>query len=263
MPELIEKGVCRLSVVPVRVKPLDSSEMLTQLLFGEHYSVFEENSRGTWVRIKMYYDGYEGWIDKRQHYPISDAYFDQINSADYKVCIDRNSSILFKKRTLSILMGSVLPIASTELFEVEEQFAFNGESKNLGDVWDFDRLKQIAFKYLNSPYLWGGKSPYGIDCSGFTQMVFKICGYRLERDASMQSKQGRAVKSIKEAIPGDLCFFGTKTKIDHVGIFLEANRVVHSSGYVRISEINEEGSVILDGGLKTHRLQKIRRAMPK
>lgn len=261
MPELIEKGVCRLSLVPVRVKPLDSSEMLTQLLFGDHYSVFEENSRGTWVRIKIYYDGYEGWIDKRQHYPISDAYFEQINSADYKVCIDKTSSVLFKKRKLLVLLGSVLPIASTELFKVEEQFAFNGESKNLGEVWDFDRLKQIAFKYLNSPYLWGGKSPFGIDCSAFTQMVYKICGYRLERDAPMQSNQGRKVESLEKAIPGDLCFFGTKTKIDHVGILLENDRVIHSSGYVRISEFNEENTLILDDALKTHKLQKIRRVI--
>jgi hypothetical protein len=79
MPVLVEKGVCRLSVVPVRTKPLDSSEMVTQLLFGDHYSVVEENNRGTWVRIKVYFDGYEGWIDRKQHYQIPEAYFDQMN----------------------------------------------------------------------------------------------------------------------------------------------------------------------------------------
>ena len=93
MPILNEKGVCRLSIVPVRTKPLDSSEMVTQLLFGDHYSVVEESNRGKWVRIKIYNDGYEGWIDKKQHYLITDAYFDQINSPDgmwyYCICLSR------------------------------------------------------------------------------------------------------------------------------------------------------------------------------
>ena len=259
MPILEEKGVCRLSVVPVRTKPLDSSEMVTQLLFGDHYSVVEENNRGKWVRIKIYADGYEGWIDKKQHYLISDAYFEQISNADYKVCLDRATTILFKKRTLPILLGSVLPIASVELFKIEEQFAFNGESKNLGELWPFDRLKQVAFKFLNAPYLWGGKSPFGVDCSGFTQIVFKMCGYRLERDSAMQYNQGQKVASLEDAAPGDLCFFGTKTKINHVGILLENKRIIHASGYVRIDEITEEGIINKDSGEKTHNLNSIRR----
>lgn len=259
MPELNEKGVCRLSVVPVRTKPLDSSEMVTQLLFGDHYSVFEESSRGSWVRIKIYFDGYEGWVDKKQHYQIPEAYFDQINSADYKVCLDKSATILFKKNTISILLGSVLPIAATELFKVEEQLAFNGESKNLGEVWPFERLKQVAFKYLNAPYLWGGKTPFGIDCSGFTQMVFKISGYRLERDSAQQSMQGRKVDSLAEAQPGDLCFFGTKTKITHVGILLESDRIIHASGQVRIDEITEEGIINNETREKTHSFNSIRR----
>ena len=259
MPVLNEKGVCRLSIVPVRTKPLDSSEMVTQLLFGDHYSVVEESNRGKWVRIKVHNDGYEGWIDKKQHYFITEAYFEQINSADYKVCLDRATTILFKKRTLPILLGSVLPIASVELFKLEEQFAFNGESKSLGEVWPFERLKQVAFKYLNAPYLWGGKTPFGIDCSGFTQMVFKICGYRLERDSAMQCNQGRVVDTLVQAEPGDLCFFGTKTKINHVGILLENERIIHASGFVRIDEITEEGIINKDTGEKTHNINSIRR----
>lgn len=259
MPVLNEKGVCRLSVVPVRTRPLESSEMVTQLLFGDHYSVFEESNRGKWVRIKAYFDSYEGWIDKKQHYRISEEYFDQINSADYKVCLDRTATVLFKKKTLPILIGSVLPLASVELFKMEEQFAFNGESKNLGEIWRFDRLKQVAFHYLNAPYLWGGKSPFGIDCSGFTQMVFKISGYRLERDSAMQAKQGRSVESLEKAEPGDLCFFGTKTKINHVGILLENERIIHASGCVRIDDISNEGIIDADTGEKSHNLNTIRR----
>ncbi|HHL51918.1 MAG TPA: hypothetical protein ENJ39_00950 [Flammeovirgaceae bacterium] len=259
MPVLNEKGVCRLSAVPVRVKPLDSAEMVTQLLFGDHYSVFEENNRGTWVRIKMHFDGYEGWIDRKQHYPISEEYFNQINSTDYKVCLDKTATILFRKQTLTILIGSVLPIAANELFKMEEQLAFNGESKSLGEIWGFDRLKQVAFRYLHAPYLWGGRTPFGIDCSGFTQIVFKICGYHLERDSPMQARQGTAVKTLRQAEPGDLCFFGSKTKITHVGLLLEDNRIIHASGQVRIDDLTEDGIIHSESGVKTHNLNCIRR----
>jgi len=233
--------------------------MVTQLLFGDHYTVVEDSNRGKWVRINVYFDGYEGWIDKKQHYRISEEYFEQINSADYKVCLDRSTTVLFKKKTLPILIGSVLPIGSVELFKVDEQFAFNGESKNLGEVWRFDRLKQVAFKYLNAPYLWGGRTPFGIDCSGFTQIVFKISGYKLERDSAMQAKQGRKVDSLAKGEPGDLCFFGTKTKINHVGILLENERVIHASGHIRIDEMTAEGIFSAETGEKTHSLNGIRR----
>lgn len=259
MPVLEEKGVCRLSVVPIRARPLESAEMVTQLLFGDHYHVYEESNRGKWLRIKVEFDGYEGWLDRKQHYRISEEYFEQINSADYKVCLDRVTTVLFKKRTIPILLGSVLPIASVELFKLEEQFAFNGESKNLGEAWGFDRLKQVAFKYLHAPYLWGGRTPFGIDCSGFTQMVFKICGYRLERDSPMQANQGRRIDSLNNAQPGDLAFFGTKTKVNHVGIVLENERIIHASGQVRIDELTEEGIINAETGEKSHSLNTIRR----
>lgn len=145
---------------------------------------------------------------------------------------------------------------------MEEQFAFNGESKSLGQKRDFEFLRSIAFKYLNAPYQWGGKSPFGIDCSGFTQMIFKISGYQLLRNASQQAHHGKKVKSISDALPGDLAFFqNTEGKIIHVGIILTDERIIHASGKVRIDHFLEEGILNADTKIYTHQLAEIRRIL--
>lgn len=159
-------------------------------------------------------------------------------------------------------MGSILPIATNELFKMEEQLAFNGESKSLSQKREYDFLKQIAMKYLNAPYLWGGRSPFGIDCSGFTQNVFRICGYVLPRDASQQVKSGVVVDSLAETTPGDLAFFaGESGKITHVGIVIEENQIIHASGKVRIDGIDDRGIVHSDSGKVTHQLSSLRRIL--
>jgi cell wall-associated NlpC family hydrolase len=145
---------------------------------------------------------------------------------------------------------------------MEEQFAFNGEAKNLGQKREFEFLKNIAQKYLNTPYQWGGKNPFGIDCSGFTQMVFKISGYRLFRDASQQATQGRSIKDLKEARPGDLAFFQNDDgKITHTGIMIGGDKIIHASGKVRIDLLQEEGIINQETRVCTHRFSHIRRIL--
>lgn len=258
----LEHGVCRLSLVPVRKDPTHKSEQVTQLLFGDNYEVLEKSKDGRWLRIKIYFDQYEGWIDSLQHHPISHDYFEYINQAELKITTDITSTMLYNKSPQLILMGSIIPISSSELFKMEEQFAFNGEAKSLGQKREFEFLKNIAQKYLNVPYLWGGKSPFGIDCSGFTQSVFKICGYRLFRDAAQQANQGRAVKKLEEALPGDLAFFkDSEDKITHVGIVLGGDRIIHASGRVHIDHLNEEGILAMETKIYTHQLSHIRRIL--
>ncbi len=255
------KGVCRLAIVPVRSYPSETSEMVTQLLFGEHYTVLEAMNEGRWLKIEIHFDEYLGWIDAKQHYAISGTYFNHLNDVNFKICTDVSGSLLFNKSPIQILIGSILPISSMELFNMEEQLAFNGESHNMGDVMGFDFIKQIAYKYLNAPYLWGGKTPFGTDCSGFIQMVFKIAGYKLSRDASEQALQGNKVDALENSQPGDLCFFGTKTKITHVGMLLPEGKIIHASGQVRIDTISEQGIHLASTNALTHKLQLIKRVL--
>lgn len=252
-------GVCRLSIVPVRGEAADSSEMVTQLLFGDHYTVLEEHEGRKWLKIEIYFDKYIGWIDAKQHHAISEAYFNQINNSDYKVCTEVMSSILFHKNHINIVIGSVLPISTNELFKMEEQLAFNGESKSLSLRRDVEFIKIMANKYLSSPYLWGGRSPFGIDCSGFSQNVFRLAGYSLPRDSSIQAKEGEEV-IFGDHQSGDLAFFSNdKGKVTHVGILLSRTEIIHASGKVRKDSFDEKGILIEENNQYSHNLYSIRR----
>jgi hypothetical protein len=215
-----------------------------------------------WVRIRIHADLYEGWLAEKQHHAITKDFFEQINHANYKISTDLTSSLLYKKSPLTILLGSIVPISNSELFKMEEQFAFNGESKSLGQKREYEFLKFIALKYLNAPYQWGGKSPFGIDCSGFTQMVFKISGYPMLRDASQQASHGKKVNSLSEALPGDLAYFqNSEGHINHVGIILEEDKIIHASGKVHVDLILEEGILNAESKIYTHHLGGIRRIL--
>ena len=257
--DVIDYGVCRLALVAVRWKPDDREQQVTQLLFGDHYEVLDTSQDGKWLLIRVFTDRYEGWIDRKQHHAVTLEYFDQINHANFKITTDLTAGILYKKSPMTILMGSIVPVSQVELFKVEEQLAFNGESKSLAQKRDFEYLKSIAMKYVNAPYQWGGKGPFGIDCSGLVQMVFKICGYPLSRDARQQAAQGRPVE---EAKPGDLAFFhNPEGQIVHVGILLEDEKIIHASGHVRIDRLMEEGILNLETKIYTHTLAAIRRVL--
>ncbi|MBK6266343.1 C40 family peptidase [Marivirga sp. S37H4] len=257
-----QKGISRLSVIPVRKSGADTAEMVTQLLFGDHYKVLEVSENGKWIKIKIHFDGYEGWIDVKQFHAITDEYFDQINHSDYKICTDLTASILYQKSLLPVTIGSIIPINTNEIFKIEEHLGFNGEAKSLSARRDFEYCKSIGMKYLNAPYMWGGKSPFGIDCSGYTQIVFRICGYHLFRDASEQVSQGKSVDSLENSKPGDLAFFrNEERKVVHVGILLENQTILHASGKVKIELIDENGIFNIEQKSYTHYLTDIRRIL--
>lgn len=258
--EVTEYGVCRLALVAVRNSPNPDARQTTELLFGDHYEVLKKADNGNWLFIKIHFDGQEGWINVEQHHAISQEYFDQINHANFKITTDITCNILYKKSPLTILLGSIVPISNSELFKMEEQFAFNGEAKSLGQKRDVEFIKTTAMKYLNAPEFPGGKSPFGIDAAGLVQMVFKIAGYTLPHSIMGQSKEGKPVKSLSEAMPGDLVFFSRKNEsVTQVGIVLNDEKIIHSFGRVRVDHLLEEGIMRADSKIYTHYLKEIRR----
>jgi gamma-D-glutamyl-L-lysine dipeptidyl-peptidase len=258
--EILDYGVSRLALVSVRNGPHADAKPITQLLFGDHYEVLKKAETGDWVYIKIHFDDSEGWIEAEQHHSISKEYFDQINHANFKITTDLTCNILFKKSPITILLGSIVPISNSELFKMEEQFAFNGEAKSLGQKRDVEFIKATAMKYLNAPHLPGGKSPFGIDAAGLVQMVFKIAGYSLSHTLLNQALEGRAVKSLGESIPGDIAFFSRKDgEISHVGIILNEEKIIHAFGRVRVDHLMEEGILRTDSKIYTHYLKDIRR----
>lgn len=254
-------GICHLSVVPCRAKPSDKSEMVTQLLFGETFVIEEQNEK--WISIKTHYDNYTCWIDKKQYLPISSKLFSKINK---ETIFLSNTPIhviedISNKTAFPIPLGSTLPLLNKTTIDLEKvKYTFDGEAiAPFKTKAKRNTIIENAFLYLNSPYLWGGRTQYGIDCSGFTQIVYKLSGIKILRDASQQAKQGKALSFIEESQVGDLAFFDNEAgNITHVGILLGNNKIIHASGKVRVDDLDHQG--IYNNELKkyTHQLRIIK-----
>ncbi len=244
------KGIAFLSAIPVRAKASDKSEMTSQILFGESYQILGEE--GNWYNIKMDYDGYEGFIDKGQFQEL-----DSENRKEFHIqktfLITHNVKISIEEfGLLSLSPGSEVPLSW-----MNNDLKFM-RSKSF-DGYDPDQIIRDAEKFLGSPYLWGGRTIFGLDCSGLVQIVFKLSGIKLKRDASLQIESGEEIKSFSDHKKGDLAFFANdKGKIHHVGIISEKNMIIHSSSWVRENELNENG-ILNDNGEISHHLHSIRR----
>ena len=236
-------GICDLSIVPVRKSSSSKSELVTQLLFGELYTITKQTDK--WSYIIIHDDSYRGWVNYSQLKIIPKIDFDKLKTGKDNFSLNITDFISKGLEPTIILLGS--SISSCQYLD----YKFNGKSSEF--IKDYDVIK-IAMKFLNSPYLWGGKTPFGIDCSGFTQTVYKINNIRLDRDASQQANQGTLI-SKKEIKSGDLAFFGeTKKSITHVGIMLNKNTIIHAFGKVRIDTINLKGILKSNEREVTHKL---------
>ena len=253
-------GVCNLSVVPCRAEASDKSEIVTQLLFGELLKVYEKKQ--SWYRVKTQPDGYECFIDEKQFEFIEEDEFQRLKSVKPFITSDLAQVVtrLSDHQIIPIVMGSTIFELNGNQFKIGAQdYHFEGNTFNQNSKIPKTQLKENAFMYLNAPYLWGGRSPFGIDCSGFVQLVYKMNGMDLPRDASQQSKIGQTLSFIEEAEEGDLAFFDNEEgAIIHVGIMLENNRIIHASGKIRIDRIDHQGIYNVDTKKYSHRLRLIK-----
>lgn len=254
----MEYGICVLSAVPLRATAADSAEMINQVLFGECFEVLEKQK--SWCLIKLQHDGYEGWLDNKQMQPISETYFLSRHSEKAPCAVELIDIISNEKagRFFPIIMGSYLPFLENGKVDMgNSSLNFSGNSTH--DIQPRAFMMEMAYQYLGSPYLWGGRTPLGIDCSGFTQMVYRLAGYALPRDSGEQAQKGQTLSFIEEAQAGDLAFFDNEEgKITHVGLMLSDNRIIHASGEVRIDQLDQSGIFNKEKGVHTHRLRVIK-----
>lgn len=256
-------GICLLSVVSCRKEPSNVSELVTQLLFGETYQITEETEE--WFKIITNYDNYECWLNKKQHNHLSDGAFQQIQKN--KTFCNGDLVQVIKNKTLNtnipITIGASLPLINGHDLKFDtHHFSFDGNSVDTSVKNDSQKIVQTAYLFLNSPYLWGGKNPFGIDCSGFTQLVYKLNGHKLPRDASQQVDLGFPLSFVEESEAGDLAFFDNEEgNITHVGILLDNQNIIHASGQVRIDKFDHYGIFHSDRKKYSHHLRVIKRVL--
>jgi len=255
-------GICNLPIIPVRADVGNKSEIISQLLFGETFKILDKKENHLF--IQMAYDGYEGWIDARQQEELNETDFRSLNEEEQHIADLSTHAMLLKlgrEESLHLLPGSTLPFLDDDSFCIKDtDYLFLGLSR-LPDIDGFEQeAEEVLRFYLNAPYLWGGRSVFGIDCSGYVQLFYKHFGIRMKRDAWQQAEQGVVVDFLQEAKLGDLAFFDNdEGSIIHVGILLNEAEIIHASGRVKIDQIDNTGIFSKEENRYTHKLRIVKR----
>lgn len=253
----MNNALCIVPVAPLRREPRHESEITSQLLFGEAVELLA--SHGEWVELVCLYDGYTGFCMRNQLTEVSEA----IALQDQVALVSTWSGVIMvNDLPMHVPLGSALPA-------LQNGEAMWGETKiksssklvmEAAHVFDEESIRQIAFLYLNTGYLWGGRSVFGIDCSGFVQGLMRFFGKKMPRESVHQSMIGEDLGFLQEARCGDLAFFDNEEgKIIHVGLLLNDHEIIHAAGKVRIDNIDGAGIIHSQTGERTHRLRVIKR----
>lgn len=239
---------CRVAHSPLRKEASDPSEMVSEFLFGELAELIESN--GNWLKVRSLEDDYEGYVDSKHFLSITDYEVTHWKQARKRIHVP--SQIHSARGIINLPIGSF--ISHLKSFEIQQNnYSSHQEAQEIQN-WEL-----FAKQFLNTSYLWGGRTEYGIDCSGFSQQVQRFRGIELPRDASMQVQHGTDI-AYADRKPGDVAFFqNEKGKVTHVGILLDSNKIIHSSGFVKIDDFNEKGIINIEDGTLSHVYYGIRR----
>ncbi|MDR0363989.1 MAG: C40 family peptidase [Bacteroidales bacterium] len=258
---MVNYGYCITSISAVRFEPSERAEMVSQLFFGEIFIVLEDTVK--WVYIRNENDGYTGWLERRQYAPMSEQAYAAAKGSAYAFPKNILSTLTHdsSQKSIRIFHGTPLPFNINEEVEINNSiWRLDGDFFYKPSVPNAEKIIAMAKEYLNAPYLWGGKSIFGCDCSGFVQTIFNMNGITIKRDAFLQARDGEIVNLIDEALPGDLIFFDNlEGQIIHVGIFMGNGQIIHASGYVKIDAIDHLGIFNADLQTYTHKLRVIKR----
>lgn len=250
----MEYGYCSTTLIPCRAEASDKSEQINQLLFGETYEVLETGEK--WIRIKTRLDNYESWIDKKLHSPLSLTELEGFESSKKRVVQELLFPVMHLESNTTVLLaqGSILPEIKDGGFNIGPN-SYTISQQNHVNI----DLAAFSKSFLNAPYLWGGKSIFGADCSGFTQVVFRAFDKWIPRDAYQQAELGTKIE-LEDVRSGDLAFFGKPDgKITHVGICLDHGKIIHCSGKCRIDTLDEKGIYNAETDSYSHDLRLIKR----
>jgi cell wall-associated NlpC family hydrolase len=252
----MQYGLIHLAIVPLRDEPAHRAQQVSQLLFGESFTVLE--TENDWLKIKTENDAYEGYIQKTQGVLVEEDVYEKHLLKTVLLTQDA-VTVISKKSDNSLLY---LPAGSRITGLENDQFMLGPTEFQLQHQLQpkINSLIDFAKTYLNTPYLWGGRTHFGIDCSGFAQAVFQQSGLQLKRDAWQQAEQGKIVDFLQAALPGDLAFFDNEAgRIIHVGIMLNNEEIIHASGSVKIDRIDDQGIYSAEQKKYTHQLRIIKR----
>ncbi|OJW79498.1 MAG: hypothetical protein BGO69_12250 [Bacteroidetes bacterium 46-16] len=255
---ILSFAYCNVAVVPLHSEPAHRSEQVSQLLFGERVQVLTIDEK-EWAQVRCEWDDYEGWCRASQLCMISRK---EYRKEPRYISTGLADKIQFTDSEMWLPMGCDLK--GGKLAVGTEQGVFKGKKQAYKELLaDCDHIKITALKYLHAPYLWGGRSVAGIDCSGLSQMVFKLCNKPLPRDASLQAQEGETVDFLQHGRCGDLAFFDNdEGKIVHVGILLDHDTIIHAtemSGRVTIDRIDQGGIISTSLRKRTHKLRLVKR----
>jgi hypothetical protein len=245
----------------MRKRAEESSEMVSQLLFGEQCEVLAVEP-GDWAWVRGRKDGYEGWVDIKLIERTNQPYSEKNGKLYYS--IEPSYALLGGDESRLITFGAFLPeFDGINLRLNGRKYTFSGQAARAGELPLTEKLvEKLCKKFLNAPYLWGGKTPFGVDCSGLVQMVFRVLGVDLPRDAKDQAKDGLTVDFVSECMSGDLAFFTKNTnRISHVGVILDDNEIIHASGRVRVDRLDHIGIFNREQNKYTHQLKIIKRVL--
>jgi len=252
-------GICLQQYIPLRAEPSEKSEMVSQVLYGEFVEIIESNKLTGFSKVIIVFDNYEGWLDSKTIFPVDQNTYERMCQLEEYVLPDINNLVSLNSNTfLNIGAGSSLRLKNNSIIYPENVLSLESDiirhTTNIREI-----VAQSALKWLNIPYIWGGRSSCGADCSGFVQNIYKQASIKLPRDSKQQSKIGQSIDFHTNLKPGDLAFFDNEEgEISHVGIMIDSSHIIHSSGYIKVDKMDQQG-IFSEAKFKyTHKLRILR-----